>query len=89
MHTKDLFGVRRETVTREINDMLRELDLVSSHGLRYSAITEVADSAGILMASQFVGHKSISTTERYVMSLLGEEERKRIRDIRGLGVKRN
>ena len=48
----------------------------TSHSLRYTRITEVAKEKGIVVAKQYIGHKQIETTNRYVFNILEEEMRK-------------
>ena len=72
-----LYSVARETITREINSVFKVVG-GTSHSLRYTRISEVARTQGLIIAKQFVGHKHIETTNRYILDMMGKEIRKTI-----------
>lgn len=77
---KDLYGeglykISRTKLTMDMNKVLGVVG-TTSHSLRYTRITEVARNRGIEVAKQYVGHKQIETTNRYVFNILEEEMRK-------------
>lgn len=83
----ELFEMSRVHLNNLINGVLRE-EGVTSHSFRYSVITKLGKEKGILVANQFIGHRRIDTTNRYMLSLLGKAEREEAHGILSMGVGR-
>ena len=67
------FEMSRVHLNNLINGVLRE-EGVTSHSFRYSVIMKLGKEKGILVANQFIGHRRLETTNRYMMSLLEKED---------------
>ena len=74
----DPFNVNRVYLNEQINGILRD-EGVTSHSFRYSVITKLGKERGIIVANQFIGHRRLETTNRYMMGLLEKGERKMAR----------
>lgn len=82
MGMEEPFKVSRQVLSRDINEVLGNATegKATSHTFRSSFITLVGKEMGIIEASQLVGHKNIETTNRYMLSLVTKEGRKKVRD---------
>ena len=71
------FNISRVKLSEGINKVMREMG-VTSHAFRRSKITEIAKEEGLLVANQFIGHKSLETTRGYIMGALMKSQVKRV-----------
>jgi hypothetical protein len=72
------FAVGRERLTRALNDDIRKTGVpgVTSHAIRSTVVTKIVRAKGPTVAQQFMKHRSITTTARYVGNLLTPELQK-------------
>jgi integrase len=66
------FAVGREQLTRALNDDIRKTGVpgVTSHAIRSTVVTKIVRAKGPTVAQQFMKHRNLSTTARYVGNLL-------------------
>ena len=70
------FDISRERLSKDINEVTRLAGVGTSHAFRRTKITAISMEKGIVMANQFIGHRQLETTKRYVLSTLGRKERR-------------
>jgi integrase len=77
------FQLSRSHLTREINKILKDFckerkisSNWTSHSFRVTVATAISKEKGILKAKEYLGHKSIQSTQHYVRDTLTSEEKK-------------
>lgn len=81
----ELYSLSRVTLTNSMNKVLKVVG-ATSHSLRYTRITDVAKEKGIVVAKQYVGHRQLETTNRYVFNILGGDMRRAISERTDIGL---
>jgi integrase/transposase InsO family protein len=81
------FNIGRERLTKSLNADLKKTGIprITSHTLRSSVITKIVRNMGASVAQQFMRHRNISTTARYVGNLLSEDVQRRVGELLNSG----
>lgn len=82
------FSVGRERLTKALNEDLKKTGIpgITSHALRSNVITKIVKTRGAAIAQQFMRHRNISTTARYVGNLLPEAMQRSLGELLESGI---
>ena len=68
------FKINRADLNRQVNKVLTSIDSnFTSHSFRASLITKIAQNQGITVAKEYIGHRDIGTTQKYVITTLSKK----------------
>jgi integrase len=78
--TGEIFNRKEEYFLKQINKILKTFDEnpTTTHAFRYTVISRLAHEYSPKIVAEWIGHASVSTTYRYLLPTLTDEERKKM-----------